>query len=1156
MAGASLHLGAFGDDVARLHQALAQRGFAVSREEARRRFFGPATRDALLEFQKHRQLEVTGALDAKTVAALAAPVSPGAAALRAAGPLPTSAQRSAAASADAAGNVAVGGASAPAPPAPTPRAGSVLGTRTNIDLSKLPVVQATFDVVDPCAEPVETFATDQQILRVDLGPGGVAEVRFGPANAGPGIVVVDMYQTPFAPPTPAPARPAVAGVRVVARRAVGAGAIGPGGSTTGSVARVVALDNNTGPGGGGVPPPPPGTGPLPQGAFRIEVRPLAANAAVAAAGPAPLMFTLPEAPPSPSAPVTVLQKFPAPNWVVRITNTTNVNATGRVLVTFVGNRPILRKTFDLDALNHLLCRVIAGSARISVAFENRPPDPNDPLKNFKTETTYLIVLPDRDMQRQFGVHEFDLGFKLLDRRYESAPMKVRLVVNDGRLALKTRIDFPYGAMLQVENFVNFLIARQIGPAGGGNIVERAFKTLVNGLENALADLVADSLVPGEAKIKTLSADIMFTLRDGSLNPLEGANDSADILVRPYIELEGVSGSVTTLLSTLVEGFIGRAYDIANPAYNALAKLRKIAGTIHDALGHYLLGRDLLEVTRQSAPGITLSFAGDAPRGPVLTLDDGASPDAPLPDPGLLANIDHIVVLMMENRSFDHMLGHLSLPVSLGGLGRTDVGGLKGTEYNLQHDGSRAYVFPYTRAPATLFGFDAGHGFDDQKIQRGGQTLTLPGKVASPKPKGQDVDVDDEATPNTVTVPPMGGFVLAHARQLVGKYSAAELSDRTRNYGNLATDVMGYHLPADVWMYSFLAENYLICDRWFAAHPGNTWPNRFITLTGNLAPKPPHDPHAGFPETGTPNPQDYTPVHVKNIFDHLDEGGVTWRYYEHDLCMLRLFADYTLGHPNIVQINDPVQGLEAAARSGALPSVTFIDPDLTDVPAGNDDHPPTDIAFGQRLVKRVYDAISSSPLWEKTLLIITYDEYGGFFDHVLPREVSDPQDPEYVSSMFSDPQFPEQAPPGQFHPQPVHYRGVRVPAFIVSPWVAKRGVSHLTFDHTSILKTIITRFLHENPPHMGERVSRANGLEQVLSAPRVSSNAGGEVATFAARPVARAAAASPRLAAMPAAATAIAPGRHADDFRTLMSALRDRYDLKPGQNSSAGGRSGP
>src|SRR5204863_8008657 len=135
-----------------------------------------------------------------------------------------------------------------------------------------------------------------------------------------------------------------------------------------------------------------------------------------------------------------------------------------------------------------------------------------------------------------------------------------------------------------------------------------------------------------AKVRTRPADIMFPRRDGSLNPLEGANNSADILVRPYIDLEGISGSVTTLVSSLVEGFIGRAYDFANPAYNGLAKLRKIAGTVHDALGHYLLGRDLLEITRQSAPAITLSSAGTPPRAPVLTQADGPPPDPPLPNP--------------------------------------------------------------------------------------------------------------------------------------------------------------------------------------------------------------------------------------------------------------------------------------------------------------------------------------------------------------------------------------------------------------------------------------------------------------------------------------------------------------------------------------------
>ena len=1089
MSTAKLHVGEIGDAVARLHQTLAQHGLAVAPQELKRRFFGPSTRDAVIAFQKRNTLDASGAIDAPTAAAFSA--------------------------------------AAPAPaPAPRILPAVLAGLNTGV-LDKLSVAVFEATAVDPCADPAPSgFATDQQILQTSVAANTAVELSFGPANAGPGIVTVEMY-----PSLVTPAPPPQLHVQFARR----AGAVGGGGVTAaaGNLASVIARDNNTGPGGGGGNP---GGGALPQGAFRIELLPPGQGAAAVATGPAPLLFTLPPPQPGRLPGVTAIGRDP-PNWKLRITNTTTVNATGRVFVTFVGNRPILQKGFDLDALNHLLCRVIGGSAPMTVAFENRR------LKiggSLGFETTWLIVLPNRDMQRQFGVHEFDLGMKILNQRYESAPMKVHLVVNDGRLAFKTRIDFPYGTTLLIENLVGGLVASAIGPGGGGNIVSAAIRGALSAIEQTLSDQLVNMLVgKSEAKIKTLSADIMFTMRDQSLSGLEGPPNNCDILVRPYIDLEDVSPTLTMLVATLIEGFLGRAYDFGNPAYDSLAKLRGVAGTIWNALGHYLLARDLPEIARQSASTITQSFVGDRPQGPMFTTGDGAPPDAPLPDPGLLANIDHIVVLMMENRSFDQALGHLSLPVALGGLGRTDVHGLRGTEFNLRPDGSRAYVFPFTHAPATLFGYDPGHSFSDQLIQRGGQKLSLP---QPPRPKGKgDPDPDEDPVSNDVTVPPMGGFVIAHGRRLAHKYSAGELADASRNYGAKATDIMGYHLPASVPMYSFLAENYLICDHWYAAHPGDTWPNRFITLTGNLAPKPPHDPHAGSPEIGTPDPQDYTPVHVKTIFDHLDEAQVGWRYYEHDVCMLRLFADYTLGHPNIVQINDPLQGLEAAARAGTLPSVVFIDPDLTDIPAGNDDHPPTDMAFGQRLIKRVHDALAASPLWEKTLLIVTYDEYGGFHDHVLPREVSDPNDPEYVSPMFSFPQFAGQAPPGQFHPVPVHYRGVRVPTFIVSPWVQKRGVSHLSFDHTSILKTIVTRFLHANPPHLGERVSRAHGLEQVLSAPRIQ--VGGGATTALAKAVARAAAVSPRLAPAPVAPVSIPPGHATDDFRTLVSTLRDRHGLR-------------
>ena len=180
-------------------------------------------------------------------AAPAAPPPPGPAALKAraapaSGPSARGAATSSFTGAFTTGNAAVTGVVS-APGAPAPRTGTALGSRANIDLGNIQVVQGTFEVADPCAEPVETFATDQQILPVNVGPNAVAEVRFGPANAGPGIVVVEMYQSLALRRH----RRRWQGVPL-ARRAVGGVRAG---GLTGAVTGAVALDTNTGPGGGG-----------------------------------------------------------------------------------------------------------------------------------------------------------------------------------------------------------------------------------------------------------------------------------------------------------------------------------------------------------------------------------------------------------------------------------------------------------------------------------------------------------------------------------------------------------------------------------------------------------------------------------------------------------------------------------------------------------------------------------------------------------------------------------------------------------------------------------------------------------------------------------------------------------------------------------------
>lgn len=172
----------------------------------------------------------------------------------------------------------------------------------------------------------------------------------------------------------------------------------------------------------------------------------------------------------------------------------------------------------------------------------------------------------------------------------------------------------------------------------------------------------------------------------------------------------------------------------------------------------------------------------------------------------------------------------------------------------------------------------------------------------------------------------------------------------------------------------------------------------------------------------------------------------------------MFERYNSDDELIVNMRDSAKGFFANASAGTLPSVSFIDPDFIDVLPGNDDGPPADIADGQHLVAEVVRAVMDGPDWNKTLLLITYDEHRGFFDHV--------------------------APPAAVPVSGINEYGVRVPAFVISPWVDPKTVSDTVFDHTSIAKTIARRFMSANPPDMGERMAAANDLSTILrSTPR-------------------------------------------------------------------------
>ena len=434
--------------------------------------------------------------------------------------------------------------------------------------------------------------------------------------------------------------------------------------------------------------------------------------------------------------------------------------------------------------------------------------------------------------------------------------------------------------------------------------------------------------------------------------------------------------------------------------------------------------------------LVISFAGPQNVFAFETPADWPTKTNPNPawdfSPGTLSNIDHIVVLTMENRSFDHMLGYLSLPVAQGGAGRTDIDGLKGGESN----SFRGTAFPSVPVTETFFSPVPPHGFEPV-------TRAIDGGA-------------------------MDGFASEYAAQ---------------NGAAVAGKIMGHQTASTVPEFDGLARDFAVGHRWFASHPGPTIPNRFYELTG----RPNLDPR-GFWEFDTPGP--IRPVFTKTIFDYLSGATdpitgqpVTWTYFEQGYNFLRLFQRHTFDDQNIVSLEDPDRGFFAMVKAGTLPSVSFVDPHFVELPPdSNDDDPPADVRDGQAFVRRVVEAVVASPAWTKTLLLVVYDEHGGFYDHVPPAAAA------RVSPDL-----------------PIDTHGVRVPAFVVSPWVGAGTVfgsdtkpvqqaapagpaavhasvvrrDDLHFDHTSILRTIARRFLSANPPYLGARYAAANDLSAVV-----------------------------------------------------------------------------
>jgi len=386
----------------------------------------------------------------------------------------------------------------------------------------------------------------------------------------------------------------------------------------------------------------------------------------------------------------------------------------------------------------------------------------------------------------------------------------------------------------------------------------------------------------------------------------------------------------------------------------------------------------------------------------------------------MSSIQHVFVLMLENRSFDHMLGFSGISGIDAVSGQpAKINGLQGNESNSYQ--GRAYS-PSTPAASSMT-VGPGHEFSDVLEQ-------LSGPGAQYVPNGRYRPILNS------------GYVENFAA-----------SGGQQNPG----EIMKCFAPEQLPVLTTLANHFTVCDNWFSSLPGPTWPNRFFLLAGSSGGLD-HSP-------STAEMIEWESIRGfrfqnGNIFDR----KISWRIYAGgDLCLAQAlkginFADVTPFSNFAHDISDPNYPVQ----------FTFIEPNYghvaTDYTGGNSQHPLDDVTSGEGLLKTVYEAIRNSPVWMTSLFIVTWDEHGGFYDHVAPPAALAPGDARQFRSAnrygFTFEQY-----------------GVRVPAVVISPWIPANLIDHRLYDHASVPATLEAIF---NFPPMTQRDAKANHLFSLAS----------------------------------------------------------------------------
>jgi phospholipase C len=357
-------------------------------------------------------------------------------------------------------------------------------------------------------------------------------------------------------------------------------------------------------------------------------------------------------------------------------------------------------------------------------------------------------------------------------------------------------------------------------------------------------------------------------------------------------------------------------------------------------------------------------------------------------------IENVVLLLLENHSFDHMLG-----------GMPGADGASPLNINSDNSGNHFHQHETT---IRQMEFDPRHALDDvaKQLKDGNQ-----------------------------------GFV----KDFCEAYPNASAADRQ--------EIMNYYAFGFLPALHQLAKDFTVCDRWFSSLPGPTWPNRFFALTGTSNGK------VKMPKGIKEDLNQFFDQTQDTVFDQLNEAKVSWKVYYYDFPSSLLLTHQRLPE-NLARYRRIEEFYLDVQKPGQLPSFSLIEPKYFGLDQ-NDDHPPHNVMKAEKLIGDVYNGLRSSPHWATTLLVVYYDEHGGFYDHVIPPGAIPPDDKTKTNGKgeYDFDQF-----------------GIRVPAIVVSPWVGRR-VDGTTFDHTSVL-----RYLQELWPigPLGARTAAANSLAPLLT----------------------------------------------------------------------------